>query len=315
MFIECDLFKTIPSSLTSRRPFAGIQSVAPVTTFPSVSAATGQQTYAAPYPASSSAPPIDKPTTQANASRPTSSAVILNHQPYGTSTQFMYPQTTGSYSYTQFAPYSGTTPYGAVGQTPYSQGYHGASVAMASASQPLAQYSQYGYGQPYMHPQFRGGQLHWQQPYQGPLVQPFMVGPQVQHGPRPIQPSQSTEPSQPSPVMQPLVDSNGAASVHQSHYRDHVQQRQPNHQPRSQPPLPSKASTDQKPALTTPQPGSTVASTSADPDTVSVPHVSQAQSVLDLPPAQLTELLRANPQLRDMMQAAIGQSQAAQVLA
>ncbi|KIM44364.1 hypothetical protein M413DRAFT_379857 [Hebeloma cylindrosporum] len=261
------------------------QSALPVTTFPSVLAATGQQPHTATH----------SPTTPPEQTKSQTNATPTMYAPL---TQPMYPRPTGPYDYWTYASkYSGQTQY------PYSYtGYYPAP--MSGGSQPYP----YTYAQTYnqAQAQYRGGRLHWQQPYQGPSQSQAMdaFGQFQAGGSGSAQTPQSSE-----MVVSQTVTNN-------SYYRD-----------RSQPtssqfvtPNPSSSGVQSVPHDQLNRAGSHQggSSSSASSSTPVIPESfpggaglsSGSQSMISpkdlaglasMQPAQITEILRSNPQLRDLL--------------
>jgi hypothetical protein len=257
----------------------GPQSALPVTTFPSISAATGQQPYTAAHPPErSSAAPPDQTKSQTNVT-PTM---------YPHLTQPVFPRPTGPYDYWAYASqYSGQTQY------PYSyNGYYPAP--MVGGSQPYP----YAYAQTYNQAQYRGGRIHWQQPYQGP-----------HHS----QGSGLVEQSQAGFAQSPQSSETvSQTATNRSYYRDKSQ------------PTSAQSMTPNRSSGSQSTPGITQADTQQggpEPSSSNTPVIpesfpsgaegSDSKSIspkdlaglASLQPAQIAEIeiLRNNPQLRDML--------------
>ena len=255
-------------------PLPGPQSVLPVTTFPSVLAATGQQPHTAAH--SPSTPP-DQTKSQTNAA-PTMYAPL---------TQQIYPRPTGPYDYWAYASkYSGQTQY------PYS--YTGYYPAPAGGSQAYP----YAYAQTYNQAQYRGGRLHWQQPYQGPPPSQGMNG--FEH----FQPGSAQSP--------PSSEMESQTTTINSHYRDRSQPTS------AQSMTPNSSSGVQSTPLLNHADSQQGASDSSSSNTPAISisesssnggGSSESQSIspkdlaglASMEPAQISEILRHNPQLRDML--------------
>ena len=252
----------------------GPQSALPVTTFPSVLAATSQQPHTAAH----------SPTTAPDQTKSQTNAAPTMYAPL---TQPVYPRPPGPYDYWAYASkLSGQTQY------PYSySGYY--PPPMAGGSQPYP----YAYAQTYNQAQYRGGRLHWQQPYQGPPPSQGMVT--FGH----FQPGSAQSP--------PNSEIGSQTTTNNSYYRDRSQ-------PTSAESVTPNASSG---VQSTPQlnhadsqPGGSDSSSSNAPViSESFPSggagSSESQSIspkdlvelASMQPAQISEILRNNPQLRDML--------------
>ncbi|KAF8966802.1 hypothetical protein BDZ97DRAFT_1756391 [Flammula alnicola] len=248
-----------------------------VTTYPSVLAATSQQSFAgSAYPSSSSTTPVQ----QTQSSVTPNMLATMSHQ-YAPQTQSMYPPRTGPYDYwTYAAQYSGQTPY----QYPYS-GYY--PNAMAGGSQ---HYTPYSYPQAYSQAQYRGGQLNWQQPYQGPSNQPENVD------------SGSGQPQFTRPTPQ--------TTANPSYYRDRSQTTNPssNSSSAGNIPTPPLQPSQQNPAGTASSP---LNNAGTGPEFDLQQHavaIKDLAALSSLQPSQIADILCSNPQLCDIVRAAIDQA-------
>lgn len=190
-------------------------------------------------------------------------------QPYGSHTQYLYPARAAPYDYWQYQNPQYSQAYGY-------PGYYSTTAAVAGSMPP---YNAYAYAQNQYHP----AQLNWQQPYQG--QHPTYYGGQ-QQGPQSTlsQPSGQTQ-TPPLPPPPPPSD-------------------QVQHQP---PDVGTKGSPQ-------PEPADEPQAAADAPSRASLS--AQAQDVFknlaalsSLQPAQITDILRDNPQLRDVVMAAVGEAQ------
>jgi len=208
---------------------------------------------------------------------------------YAALTQPLYPRPAGPYDYWAYASkFSGQTQY------PYSYaGYYPAP--MAGGSQPYP----YAYAQTYNQAQYRGGRLHWQQPY---------------HGPPQSQGMGASGHFQPGSAQSPPSSETGSqTTTNTSHYRDRSQPTSA----QSMTPNPSSSGVQSTPQLNhaDSQQGGSSFSSSNTP-AISIPESlssgggsseSQSTSPKDLAglasmqPEQISEILRSNPQLHQML--------------
>ncbi|KAF8152302.1 JmjC domain, hydroxylase-domain-containing protein [Crassisporium funariophilum] len=264
-------------AVESERPASAL----PVTIFPSVAAATGQPTVS-PYLGNPSAVPLDTSTVQANTTM---------KQHYGSSTQYMYPAHTGPYDYWTYA-----SQYSGQGHYPYAyNGYY--PNPMAGASQ---HYNPYSYAQAYNQNQYRGGQLHWQQPYQGP--------------PQPQGSGATSEFSAGSTQLPPNAQGSSQTSTPQSYYRPSIPPPMESVQPSDEGKLASPDVAGEGTSSTAPQlPNAPAAPfpipTATGPDPESV--YKDLAALSSLQPSQIADILRSNPQLRDIVWAAVDQAKKA----
>ncbi|CAA7269425.1 unnamed protein product [Cyclocybe aegerita] len=319
-------------------------SVLPVNTFPSVSAATAQRhsynqtSYALIAPApSSSAMPLNRSTSSSSTTPATQPATNLNHQAYGNRTAYTIPARTGSYDYWAYASAAAAAQYNSQAYGyPYS-GYY-ASAGNSTSAVGSKHYNPYAYAQAYAahssaHAQaYRTGAgagqpLNWQQPYQGPPQLQSQTHPQQQmQGLAQAQGSSlgvaavrtSSEAGHASESSQAPHESGTQASSSSSFRRDASQQV-------TTPPFVDGAKST--PQSTTPsdeqsqgrlemntatEPASAGASTVHSPNTVvalgaQVSSYQDLATLASLPPTQIADILRANPQLREMVMAAVDQ--------
>ena len=232
-----------------------------MTTFPSILAATGQQPYIA---AQSPTMPPDQTKTQTNAT-PTPTM-------YAPLTQPIYPRPAGPYDYWAYASkYSGQTQY------PYSySGYYPPPMVGGAQTYP------YTYAQTYNQAQYRGGRLHWQQPYQGPSQ------------------SQGFGHVQAGSAQSPQSSEMGSqtATNNNSYYRDRSQ---PTNGQSMTPNLSSGVQSTSQSSHADSQQGSSNSSSNNTPAISESIFPKDLAGLASMEPAQITEILRSNPQLRDML--------------
>lgn len=305
-------------------------------TYPSVTAATADLSN---IPSSSNAPPpcppSDQPISSANSQSATGypphtqqRIAPYDYWPYATQ-QVPYGYAPAAYPCPYPAYYSGTTPYQnttSYGMYPYAQ----AAAAAAYNPGPTTQY--------------RSGGLQWQRPYQGPppaattsetaISQPAMsqegattnANQDSNYINRPPSPAQSRSPASDivdgttlngkPPMVRDFSDASQMPQVTTlvaSTTSKIVVSPEPS-TTSSLTPLSSEHST---PALPTPPepPGHSADSTGTTAESAPPPPPSFFQAgsqelaaLAQLPPAQLTELLSQNPQLRDVVLAALNSS-------
>ncbi|KAF8887020.1 JmjC domain, hydroxylase-domain-containing protein [Gymnopilus junonius] len=258
--------------------------VLPVMTYPSVLAATGQQPYSSPYPASTSATPSAPSGVSTNSNTPV-------NQPY------TYPPRSGPYDYWSYASqYSGQAAY----PYTYSAGYY--SGQMAGGSQ---QFNPYTFTRAYGSAQYQpGSSMSWQHPYAaGPPPQR-----QAGQGSGAIEASsssgssgQSTTPTMTSSSSTPQIA--GQASLNPSYYRDRSQSITFG----ARPPPASQAQEEEEESSSE----GSIAGFVPDQQSSQKVTFSDLAALASLQPAQITEALRNNPHLREMVLAALEQSKQA----
>lgn len=295
--------------------------VAPM--YPSIHAATHFFPSASPYPASSSATPLqtERPpstSTSAEAQAPhTSSATAtssnnliptLSHQYTQGQIQSMYPsRTPGTYAdYWAYAAAAqaqyaqGQTAYGSA-QTSYQYpygAYYGSSLNGGGQQQQYNPYTSYAQAYARSSSQHPGGILNWQQPYQGPL-RTAVPGATATTGQVQATLSQTLEGSQTvsssSPSLPGGAQPVGVVPVTSSTSSDSTKQTE------------SSSS-----AGSTPVTGPL--SSSSTPSTTSTNLQQHQQAMKDLAalsllePSQIADILLGNPQLREMVLAAVEQA-------
>ncbi|KDR66167.1 hypothetical protein GALMADRAFT_259628 [Galerina marginata CBS 339.88] len=261
-------------------------SALPVTTYPSVLAATSQQPYSMHHPGNSSATASEPPAVSTNSN-------TAANQQFAPQTQHMYPPRTGPYDYWTYAAASQFN-----GQMQHPSYPYGGYYPTQAAGGPQ-QYIPYNFNtQSYNSAQYRNSQLNWQQPYQGPPL----AGP----GPGPIE--QSGSGSGQVPQIPQMAEQT---PINHSYYRDDSQ---PTTTPGS-----SNSSNNVTPgqnlqdgqngnsATTSTEPSSN----NVNPQQLATPAPNQQKPIMDLSSldaAQIVEMFRTNSQLRDMVLAAVGQS-------
>jgi len=256
-------------------------SVMPVPTYPSVYAATGSVPGGAVH------------LTLQNNSTP---------QQYAN--QYMYPYDYWSYGGQGLQPGSA--------QTTYPYGFYSSTQGAG----PPPNYNPYAYMQSYNQTQYRGGQLNWQQPYQGPqrsltanLLTPLTVVGQTSTSQIPIQAQIQAQTS----VTEPLISSFSAPTPSTSHTVQPVDVNDPKFNGSSNlkpvvPPLDlavhcsDSVSQQSQPSL---QP------IVEPPSGLSEEELSlfkDLTALSSLQPSQIADVLRSNPRLRDIVWAAVDQA-------
>ena len=255
----------------------------PVSTFPSVAAATSQQ------------PP--NPTDHGNLSpaTPTSSTVVttsttVNPQ-QSTTTPYMYPLRTGPFDYWAYA--SQYSSQGNQSQYPYAyNGYY--PTQMTGRAQ---HYNPYTYTQSYSQNQSRNSQLNWQRPYQGPPT--AQQGNSMAQGAGMIHRFRLGPNQPPSAIPTPTQ-----TSTQQSHYRS-----QSKNPPSTSSEQPAVEPTFEPPKTENEKPSAVELSSQGALEQVSSIHMDL--SVLSsLQPSQLAEILCNNPEIQGIVWAAVDQAMA-----
>ena len=271
---------------------AGPVQCSPVSTFPSVTAATSQQRL--------------QPTGHENLPAATSSSTTVttgttvNPQHFGGTTPYMYPMRTGPFDYWAYA-----SQYSNQAQYPYTYNGYYPTTQTAGIAQ---HHNPYTYTKTYNQNQNRNNQFNWQRPYQGPSAQEgvsmgqgtgtihrFRLGP----GPSSQSPSGRKSPEQTSSTQE------------QSHC-----QSQPNQQP------PSTSS--EQPALDVPTtseslnnvekssaPAAPAESITCSNERRLVEQVSvhkDLSTLSSLQPSQIAEILCNNPEIQSIVWAAVDQA-------
>lgn len=243
--------------------------------------AISPQTHTTPFAASSSSTPAPPPQTMAGgAASATSMVATLNHQ-YSPQVQ-LYPPPTGPYNHWPYAAQYGTQTY----SYPRSD-YYPTPVAGGPTTAP--HYRPLSYVQPYNQAPYRGGQLNWQQPYQGPTAQASSTPPTIQASTSGSDTKSST--AQLTPVAS------------QSHYRDAPQSATSATAPAS---APSTTSTpgDLPPAYAS----VSTAAAALLPTSTESDHSAAIRELAALSPqetARIAEILAGMPELRDAVNAAV----------
>ncbi|KAL0948093.1 hypothetical protein HGRIS_010714 [Hohenbuehelia grisea] len=256
----------------------------PVVTYPSVSAATSANSYTAP----SAQPPNPSPpiASTSTATPSHSSAEVLTPQ--------TYPNLKFNATPYDYWPYQGAqTPFigpsaAAAGTYPTAFAFYG-QPAGAGVGVPLPQYNAYMYAQ---NGSYRGGQLHWQQPYQGP---------QTTAGANQSPPDGQ---AQPSLIAESFPTHTAGPTAGEAQSLQSPQGSQPMEE--------QSASAIATPTSSTPVPVPAAASSSSTTEaqpTTSGSSSTEAihtalQELTSLPPDKIVEVLRNNPALRDVVLAA-----------
>ena len=263
---------------------AAVQCALPVSTFPSVVAATSQQ------------PP--KPTESLPVAAQTSSAVVttgktVNPQCSGT-TPYMYPLRTGPFDYWAYA--SQYSNRGNQTQYPYTyNGYYPTQIAGTSQH-----YNPYTYTQSYTQNQSRNSQLNWQRPYQGPLM--TQEGISMAQGTGTIHRFQSSQPPPSSDIPTPAQTSTQEPPAN---HPPSTSSAQPTPEPTSESTNTEKQPSAAEPSTTT----TTTTSNNSPPEQVSSVH--KDLSVLSsLQPSQIAEILCNNPEIQGIVWAAVDKAMA-----
>jgi hypothetical protein len=323
------------SELTNIPHFAGLPNMLPVPTYPSIHAATSNQSHptsATSHPSSSSTTPIQTEAAESSANLPATSS--QQYAPVATQTQSIYPPRTGSYAdywaYATAVQAQAQAQYTNGGQTPYGSrppvssyqypygGYYSSALAGGGQHQQYNPYTTFtqGYARGAA-PQYRGGALNWQQPYQGPAMtdetqsgasagpggatgQPPapLQGDQPQHYRESAQTSSTSTPSSGSLPLTPTPPAVGAGTFGQGGQGEGSSSS-------------STATVDASmvPSVTPPNTASPLLMATAQQQQQAIKDLAALSS---LDPAQIADVLLSNPQLRDIVLAAIEQAKKAE---
>ncbi|KAF8882255.1 JmjC domain, hydroxylase-domain-containing protein [Infundibulicybe gibba] len=227
-----------------------LRAVLPVATYPSAAAATNHtsagpsQGYAAPG---------------------------ISTKRYATTTQYLYPPRTTPYDYWPYQSYGTQPPYASTQPT------HPYSYSQYYPTPGTPHYAAYAYNQAH----YSKGQLHWQQPYQGP--QPGAAGVALPQASQPSEAAADPPAAEQSSKQQPASDSANNKVITASVVTTN--------------PLPvAPVATDPPPVVDTPL-----------PETL----VNNLAVLSSLQPSQIADVLRDNPRLRDIVWAAVDKARKA----
>jgi hypothetical protein len=248
--------------------------------------AINPQTHMMPYMDNSSSTPAPAPQTTAGGTTGAPSMVaMLSHQ-YSPQVQ-LYPPPTGSHNHWTYAVQYGTQTY------PYPRSeYYPTSSATGGSTTSAPHYRPFSYVQPYNQAQYRGGQLNWQQPYQGPPAQASSTPPALQA-------STSGSDAQ-------LSTSQQMPGTSQSYYRDASQSTTSTAAPVST--ITSTSSPCESPSTYANVEASATAASSLLPTSTEQDHSAAIKELAALSPqetARIAEYLSGMPELRDAVNAAV----------